>query len=385
MFGLDCSWGKDAKQQTVGHEETAAFVKEAPPYLLGPKDKVRVRAVEWRASRGEVFEWKVVNLEYVVDAAGSISVPLVGDIPATGMTKMALSKAISERLRANLGLASSLDVTVEIVECRPFYVMGDVSKPGEYSYRPGMTVLQAVSIAGGYLTQRNPRESINDENELHGALLALNELSARKDRLMAELSGRSLEFSMRLRPGNDPAWQSSLVQETWIFDANREAERKELRSLQELKDFYDRETSLLENQLQLNAKTVELSALEMSDVATLVKKGLTTRQREIEVGLQSAQRESERLRLQSELIKVRQELSKTLTAITQIESKRRIRAASDLRNTQAEMNRMEDKAGLKSKLLINAGGDAAARRTFKIVRQTDAGTKELDVSDKEAM
>lgn len=382
------SWAQAEEQQKLATPEYHAVVKSSSPYLLGPKDKVRVRVVEWRASQGEVFEWKVVNLEYVVDAEGSISVPLIGSIPAAGMTKAELSKTISARLRKTLGLASSPDVALEIVQCRPFYVMGNINKPGEYAYRPGMTVLQAISIAGGYLTQRNPRDAINDENELRGAVSGLGELSARKERLIAELQGRVPELGTQAstNAGVEPAavTQSSLAQEKWIYDANQESERKELSFLQELKYFYFNQITVLESRLKVDAKIVENGITELRDVSALVKRGLTTRQRELQAELQKEQREAEMLRVQSELIQARQGLSKTLMAAAQIESKRRIRAAADLRSTQADINRMEERAELRSKLLIYAGS-GAVQQTFRIVRQTETGTKRLEVSDTEAM
>lgn len=381
-LGSHWSWGKD-QEQTVGHDETAAFVERPAPYVLGPKDKLRVRAVEWRQSQSEAFEWKVLNQDYIVDADGSISVPLVGDIPAAGQTKTALGQTIGERLRANLGLDSSITVTVEIVECRPFYVMGNVNKPGEYPYRPAMTVLQAVSIAGGYLTNRDPRTGVIDENEMRGAVGVLSELTARKERLTAELNGKPLQYSPQLEQQNDPLMQVNLIQEERIFDANREAESKELRSLQDLEDFYNQWITLLNSQMQVNAKTVALSNSQMHDVTSLLANGLTTRRREFEVTLQSTQVQSETMRLQSELVKARQELSKTKIAVTQIESNRTMRAAKELRDTQAEINEMERKFALRAKLLIYAGDEGAMQRTFRIVRPTVAGAKELVVAEGE--
>jgi protein involved in polysaccharide export with SLBB domain len=381
-LGSHWSWSKD-QEQTVGDDETAAFVERPAPYVLGPNDKLRVRVVEWRQSQSEVFEWKVLNQDYIIDADGSVSLPLVGDIPAAGQTRTALGQTIGERLRANLRLDSSINVIVEVVECRPFYVMGNVNKPGEYHYRPGMTVLQAVSIAGGYLRNLDPRTEVIDENEMRGAVGVLSELAARKERLTAELNGKPLQYSPQLKQQNDPLMQVNLVQEERIFDANREAESKELRSLQDLEDFYNQWITMLGSQMQVNAKTIALSNAQMHDVTSLLANGLTTRRREFEATLQSTQVQSEALRLQSELVKARQELSKTKIDITQIESKRATRAATELRDTQAEINEMERKFALKAKLLIYAGDEGAVQRTFRILRRTAAGAKELVVAEGE--
>ncbi|MGD9804042.1 MAG: polysaccharide biosynthesis/export family protein [Hyphomicrobiaceae bacterium] len=385
MFGLSSASSESLSQATEKNEAPVA-TENVAAYVLGPKDKVRVHAVEWRASQGETFEWKVLNLDYTIDVDGSISVPLVGDVRAMGLTKTALARAIIERLRANLGLAYSPDVTVEIVECRPFYVMGDVSKPGEYPYRPGMTVLQAVSIAGGYLTaQRDRSDAIKNDDELRGALASLQALSVRKERYVAELNGKELEFPAYLEQSSGSIARTSLSQEKRIFDVNREWERKELRALQELEQFYIKEIALLEERLRVNAKTVALIATEKVDLTSLRGQGLTTRQRQFDIELQSTQIETEKLRVHAELTKARQELSRTSIAISQLEGKRRANAATEVRNAQLAINATERKVELMARLLSGVGDSAAAHRTFRVVRSTSTGTRELIVSEIEPM
>jgi hypothetical protein len=81
--------------------------------------------------------------------------------------------------------------------------------------------------------------------------------------------------------------QVNLVQEERIFDANREAESKELRSLQDLEDFYNQWITLLNSQMQVNAKPVALSNSQMNYVTSLPAKCLTTRRRDLRMRLWS--------------------------------------------------------------------------------------------------
>lgn len=116
------------------------------PYHLDSGDRVRVT----------VFEQPGLSNTYTVDQAGYIAFPLVGQVAARGQTLPALEAAIADSLRK--GFLRDPDVTIEIDRYRPVYVMGEVSRPGQYSYVPGMTAQTAVAIAGGFTPRGNQRD-----------------------------------------------------------------------------------------------------------------------------------------------------------------------------------------------------------------------------------
>jgi polysaccharide biosynthesis/export protein len=108
-------------------------------YRLGPGDMIRVITFGEDATTGE----------FRVNDSGALALPLIGTIQATGLTTEALSTRIGEALqRANLIKTPS--VVAEVVAYRPIFVLGEVSKPGQYAYQPGMTVVTAVAVAGGF-------------------------------------------------------------------------------------------------------------------------------------------------------------------------------------------------------------------------------------------
>jgi len=108
-------------------------------YRLGPGDNVLLR----------IYDQPQLSGEFAVDDSGFVDLPLLGLVLAAGSTTDELSGAIARILRdKNLILAPS--VAVEVSKFRPFYILGEVNTPGQYPYRPGMTVLTAVSIAGGF-------------------------------------------------------------------------------------------------------------------------------------------------------------------------------------------------------------------------------------------
>jgi polysaccharide export outer membrane protein len=85
---------------------------------------------------------------YAIDAGGSITMPLIGSVPARGRTPAGLAAAIAARLRN--GFIREPSVAVEIEAYRPFFILGEVAAPGQYPYVPNMTVESAVAIAGGF-------------------------------------------------------------------------------------------------------------------------------------------------------------------------------------------------------------------------------------------
>jgi polysaccharide export outer membrane protein len=121
--------------------ETA--VAEQQPYVLGSGDRLRVT----------VFNQPTLSASYSVDASGVITMPLLGPVEAGGRTTFELQRAIEARLAKDF--LREPDVSVEVETYRPFFVYGEVTQGGQYPYVAGMTVEQAIAIAGGYTPRAN--------------------------------------------------------------------------------------------------------------------------------------------------------------------------------------------------------------------------------------
>lgn len=107
-------------------------------YRLDAGDKLRV----------VVYGQEGLTNTYTIDAAGSITMPLIGQVPARGRSPASLAAEITARLRN--GYIREPSVAVEIDSYRPFFILGEVQAPGQYPYVPNMTVESAVAIAGGF-------------------------------------------------------------------------------------------------------------------------------------------------------------------------------------------------------------------------------------------
>jgi protein involved in polysaccharide export with SLBB domain len=111
----------------------------AAEYKLGSGDKIRVVVLADPEFSGE----------YEVDATGYISARMIGRIMVNGMTTAELENVLTQRYREG-GYLRDPRLSVELLTARPFFIMGEVVKPGSYAYVAGLTVAQAVAIAGGY-------------------------------------------------------------------------------------------------------------------------------------------------------------------------------------------------------------------------------------------
>lgn len=115
----------------------------SPSYTLDAGDKLRIT----------VFGQDGITNSYVVDAGGNVNLPLIGTLPARGITTQQLGRLISDRLKQ--GYVREPHVTVEVETYRPFFILGEVTNPGQYPYVANMTAETAVAIAGGFSPRAN--------------------------------------------------------------------------------------------------------------------------------------------------------------------------------------------------------------------------------------
>jgi protein involved in polysaccharide export with SLBB domain len=128
-------------------EQQAVIAAATAPPRLQPGEKIRVT----------VYGETSLSGEYQIDPSGFVSLPLAGTVKAAGLTQIELEQELSKQFGS--GYLKSPKVTVGIVEFRPFYILGEVEKPGAYPYTGGLNALSAIAIAGG-ATYRASRERI---------------------------------------------------------------------------------------------------------------------------------------------------------------------------------------------------------------------------------
>jgi len=115
-------------------------------YRLGAGDKVRVITFGEESLTGEFY----------VSGAGKVSLPLVGEVDAAGKTAQEFQRAVETSLKD--GFLKDPKVSVEVLTYRPFYILGEVQKPGEYPYTNALTVQNAVATANGFTYRANQKK-----------------------------------------------------------------------------------------------------------------------------------------------------------------------------------------------------------------------------------
>ncbi len=138
-----------------------APVVAPPDYTLDSGDRLRV----------VVFGQEGLTNAYLVDAAGCIDVPLIGQVLARGATTEELAHRIAAKLRN--GFIREPHVAVEVVAYRPFFILGEVTAPGQYPYVPRMTAETAVAIAGGF-TPRAFRRNLTVDRPIAGRIVRMS-------------------------------------------------------------------------------------------------------------------------------------------------------------------------------------------------------------------
>ena len=117
--------------------------REVGEYRLGAGDQLRIT----------VFGEPELSGEYVLDGTGTVSLPLVGEVQALNSTVREFQRAAEARYAD--GYLREPRISAEVLNYRPFYILGEVRQPGEYPYSNGLTVLNAVATAGGFTYRAN--------------------------------------------------------------------------------------------------------------------------------------------------------------------------------------------------------------------------------------
>jgi protein involved in polysaccharide export with SLBB domain len=134
--------------EAAGAGAGGAPIDDISGYKLGPGDALRVT----------VFRHEDLSGEFSLDGEGYFALPLVGEILAGGRTARQVESEVEVALKSG-GYLVDPQVSIEVLNYRPFYIIGEVNNPGSFEYVSGMTVINAVALAGGY-TYRADQDDI---------------------------------------------------------------------------------------------------------------------------------------------------------------------------------------------------------------------------------
>lgn len=373
-----------------------AFAQSADDYRLGVLDKLNIRIAEYQAAEGNFRDWSTVSGEYTVGPSGVISLPFVGAIPAKGKTTAELAQTIGDKLQQKLGLIDRPSASVEIAEFRPVYLTGDVQTPGKYAYIPGLTVLKAVSLAGGLRRGsdsgiRAARDFISAKGDYDVLIAEQNRLLARKARIEAEASGKN-KVTMPEKLKDSPRADELLANESALMDARDRRHDLQLNALKDLKQLLDTEITSLGKKSDTQEEQLALMEKQLKGIGNLADKGLVVNSRVLGLQQQIADLQGRLLDLDTTTLQAKQDINKATQDEITLENDRDAEIAQTQQETQDQLKEIGLKLATNRDLMLEAvlqSASAAANGSadeepvvaYTIVRQTDTGPKEMKADE----
>lgn len=336
-------------------------------YVLGPQDVLRIRVFEWRPNAGVAFEWAPLTGEFAVSATGALSLPIIGTVPVSGRTLDEVSDLIGEQLQKQVGLQKRPRASVEVSEYRPFFVAGLVSSPGKYSYVPGLTVIQALSMAGGlgqgdssmFGLQREVLVNRGDLRQLAVERLALLARQARVDAFLNDEATISFQEELKSR-SHQPDVDRMMRDEQTLLESRLHSIKTEMDGLAQSVVLATNQLKALKLKEATLAKQIELATKDLDVVNRMVSQGLTVSSRQLGANQNVADLESRNLDVSLAIVKTQQDIAKL--SMDTIDRRQKYRAdalkeAADLRDRLAANS---EKARTTRSLLMNIEMQAPA-------------------------
>ncbi len=357
----------------------------AEEYRLGTGDRLQIRT----------FGREDLSGAFEVRAPGTIAFPILGTLDVRQLTPTELEKRISERLVNDYRVSAS--VNVEITAYRPFYIVGDVMSPGKYPYVPGITVLQAVAIAGGYYTFRPSAtavqmDAIRAQEDFNIYTIQQRAALIRRARLVAEREGQP-ELAVPaelLSIQNVPDIQVVLAAERQLFTARRDGLKAELAQLEGQKASFQKEIAALKVAVSASAEQHRLLDLELQDAQKLLDKGLTQRPRVLELQRLVAGLTAEESQNRAFLARAEQNIGKVDEQATQRQSSFREEVEQQMSEIETRLEELAQHKAAAQDLVaatahsasMQSGSDIPATRGKFVIRRPEAGAeKRLDADE----
>ncbi|TCU06823.1 polysaccharide biosynthesis/export family protein [Rhizobium sullae] len=320
-------------------------------YWLGPQDKIKIG----------IYEYPNISGEVVVGPSGDVGIPLIGSISAEGLTTDELADAVGRRLIEIENLPSRPSVTAQIVEFRPFYVTGNVEKPGRYAYEPGMTVIKAVSTAGGVFRPsdhpdliRLGRDATNAEGSIQTLKITAEQLRFRIERLRAELDNRPDYLAIGEAGATTEMGNSFRQREQLIFQARAKLISGQTDALTKLRKVYEAEVVSLRERVRLKRIEIDTAQKDLDRVGKLAERGVTASSQTLERERIVADLRGEEEELLTQVLRAEQGVTQSEQSLRSVVDGRRRDIIQELHNAEVELRETAEKAKTAKSLLNEA-------------------------------
>ncbi|WP_296744359.1 polysaccharide biosynthesis/export family protein [Mesorhizobium sp.] len=366
----------------------------ADDYRLGPLDKLNIRVAEWQTVDGTFRDWSAINGAYSIGPAGTLSVPFVGDIPANGKTTSEIAAAIGQALQRKLALPDKPEASVEMAQFRPFYISGEVQNPGQFPFVPDLTVLKAISIAGGIrrnadygpqlgkdLVTAKGNFDIYDDQRVR--------LLVKRARIDADLAGQTA-FEVPKELEGDPRLSTIVADETAILTSDRKALKLKLDALDELKGVLQAEIESLQKKIVNQQKQVDLAEQQAASIGPLAQKGLVANARLLSSQQTVTDLQGKILDYETAILTAKQSISKASQDAIDAQNTLTSSLTADRQQTEADLNTAALRVGMQKGLIAQASdpettaaitGSQEPSLLYSLVRIADGKTSEVDAKE----
>ena len=367
---------------------------------------------EYRVNVGDVLEVAVAGVPELrqrapVQVDGNISLPLVGMLPVAGLPLPEIRTKIGAALTSKVFRQRTVDgrevvvvidadqVTATVAEYRPVYVNGDVSKPGEYAYRPASTARQLIAMAGGYdimhIRMNNPYLESADLRSEYGSLWTeLAKEQARMWRIKVELGEGT-----QINPATltDVPIARSAISE--IVNAESEYLKTKQNDYQQEKEFLqrsvrqgDEEVRVLSEQQQKDEEGLQSDVEDLRKASDLFAKGSLISPRVTDARRAVLLSATRKLQTYAQLLQVKKLQDESARRLVKLDDQRRLDLLRELQDTSLKLNQIREKlqsvgeklqytAMVRSQLVRGAG----SKPDIAIIRNNGKGSERIIASE----
>lgn len=354
-------------------------------------------SASYRLDSGDVLEISVFGLpdfkrRVTVNIDGDVTLPFIGELRVTGLSIADFRKDLAQQLAAS-GSMRNPQVTVELIEHRPFFVSGDVVKPGALPYRPKLTVRHAIALAGGYDALR-----FRTENLIYAAPELKSQYSSLwTDLVRTQIHLASLKAEMNGKPEFELVGLESASASKSVVDQIIEIERTNLRV--RLSDS-DKERQFLERSIEtLKRQAVDLEAASQKQSAAVAEQvaAIERASSNLNKGVVGVTRLDEERRaltyLQNQDIDIKSRLSLVHKSVDEFSRKlekqgddRQVRLLREIENATVEVERMRNQIRASSEKLLYMGAVKAQMKggsgpQITIHRRDEGGPKTIQARE----
>lgn len=368
-------------------------------YQLNPGDRIAVQVVAWDTIELDFVEYGALSREYGIGPDGMVMIPLLGAVLAQGKSAEVLAEETAVQLQVRLGLAEPPSVSITILGYRPIYVLGAVRVPGTYGFSPGLTVQQALALAGGvenFLETGPDRLSsvIRTTGTLREIRIDMARQEIRAARLKAEMQGLA-DFAIPdgIDHPDGPAAVSAIFDnERILFLSRREARDRALVALNDNRRLLETEIAALEGKQTGQNRQAVLLREQVGNVETLVgnrlvrsSDSIAEQSQLIAAQNQLIELENRQLDTETAVFRARQSIGELERDRVDIEANWRLAVLRELLEAEAGIERLSSQRTTTGQLLVGAESLLADsddvptfQLQFKITRDGAAGRSELE-------